>query len=62
MMSWTRSAGIVDWVWLAGIVLPGPEHLALRPRLAVDEVLADQRLRPRLAERVLVELRRSPSG
>src|SRR6202035_3264697 len=29
MMFWTRSAGIVDWVWLAGIVAPdlstGPE-------------------------------------
>ena len=54
-MFWTRSAGIVDCVWVTGIVLPGGEHLAVVPGVAVDEVLADQRLRPRLAERVGVE-------
>ena len=28
MTSWSRSAGIVDCVWLTGIVLPGLEHRA----------------------------------
>src|SRR5947209_16612462 len=31
MMFWTRSAGIVDWVWLAWIVLPGGRTGPLLP-------------------------------
>src|SRR5438105_6939777 len=31
MMFWTRSAGIVDWVWLTEIVLPGLITLPERP-------------------------------
>ena len=30
-MFWTRSAGIVDWVWLAGIVDPDGSTLPLLP-------------------------------
>ena len=56
MTFWSRSAGIVDWVWLTGIVLPGLSTVPVLAGLALDEVLADQRLRARLAERVGVEL------
>ena len=56
MAFWSRSAGIVDWVWLTGIVLPALSAGPGAARVAVDEVLADQRLRPRLAGGVLVEL------
>ena len=62
MTFWSRSDGIVDCVWVTGIVLPGGSTGPYSARLAVDEVLADQRLWARLAERVGVEVRRTRSG
>ena len=49
-------------VWLTGITLPRLQHRAGVAGLALDEVLADQRLRARLAGRVLVELPEARSG
>jgi len=31
MTSWSRSPGIVDWVWVTGIVLPGLSTFPLLP-------------------------------
>ena len=45
----SRSAGIVEAVRSTGIVAPGLELLGRLAGRAVDEVLADQRLRARLA-------------
>ena len=61
MMSASRSAGIVENVCDAVSVLPEASGLPYWPGLAVDEVLADQRLRPRLARRVRAE-RAEPLG
>ena len=55
MMSASRSAGIVEKVCDAVSVAAGLERLAVLPRLAVDEVLADQRLGAGLAGRVRAE-------
>ena len=59
MMFWTRSTGIVAAVCSTGTVpVPSVGQAAVGASgLAVDEVLADQRLRPDLAGRVLAEVR-----
>ena len=55
MMSASRSAGIVENVCDAPQRAARGKRLAVLAGLAVDEVLADQRLRPRLARRVRAE-------
>ena len=52
MMLLIRSIGTVEAVCSTGIVAPAGSRSRVLARPAVDEVLADQRLRPRLAERV----------
>ena len=55
MMFCIRSGGIVEAVCLTGTVPPFGSSSSERARLAVDVVLADQRLRADLAARVLAE-------
>ena len=54
-MFWIRSGAIVVAVWLTGTVAPVVRTLPWTAGLAVEEVLADERLRAAFAEGVAAQ-------